>query len=95
MTAKASICLLALLLSAACNNQPTSAPTAAEAIRVTNLYLAANSPQTRPGDYAIETEDLGDRWRVTYRLAEGGTGGISTFEVDKSSARIVREEGEQ
>lgn len=95
MSAKASMCLMALLLSAGCQNQPTSAASAAEAVRVTNLYRASNWPQSRASDYTIETVDLGDRWRVTYHLAEGGTGGVSTFEVDKRSARIVREEGGQ
>jgi hypothetical protein len=89
------MCLLALLIAANCHDQPTSAATAAEAVEVTNRYRAANWPQIRPSDYAVETADLGDRWRVIYYRAEGGTGGISTFEVEKGSARIVREEGGQ
>lgn len=89
------MCLLALVVSAACHNRPTSAATAAEAVRVTDLLRAERAPQIPSIDYAAETADLGDRWRVTYHLAEGGTGGVATYEVDKRTARIIREEGEQ
>ena len=95
MRAKASIWLLALLILGACHTRPTSATTAEEAVRAANLYRAEKYPQARSSDYDIVTDDLGDRWRVTYRSIEGGTGGGSTLEVDKGSARIVYEGGGQ
>ena len=87
--------LLALLILGACHNRPTSAATAEEAVHDANLYRAEKYPQVRASDYEIVTDDLGDRWRVTYRSIEGGTGGGSTLEVDKRSARIVYEGGGQ
>jgi hypothetical protein len=43
----------------------------------------------------IETADLNDRWRVTYRLPYGGTGGPIVFEVNKQSGTIVNVQSEQ
>jgi hypothetical protein len=93
LRARAAI-LLALLNCAGCHNWPTSAATAGEAIRVTSLYRAENFPHANFSGSAVETADLGDRWRVTYYL-RGATGGISSYEVDKRSARIVRMTGGQ
>lgn len=89
-----AMCLLVLLIATGCRNPPTSAATAEEAVRVTDLYRADRYPQIHPGDYVIDTADLGDRWQVTYYMP-GATGGFSVLEVDKRTARIVREGGGQ
>jgi hypothetical protein len=94
MTSKVLVCALALMLAANCQNRPTSAPTAAEAVRITNLYRAENFPRANLSDVVVQTEDLGDRWRVTYSHP-GATGGVSSYDVDKRNARIVRMTGGQ
>jgi ABC-type Fe3+-hydroxamate transport system substrate-binding protein len=94
MIARATICMLALLLAAGCRQAPpTSAATAAEAVRVTDLYRAEHFPRARPS--RVVTEDGGDRWLVSYIRLEGGTGGLATYEVDKRTARILSEGGAQ
>ena len=80
--------LLAALLLAGCSSRPASAPTAEDAIEVTRLYRAEHLPRASP-DVVVRTEDRGDRWLVSYTLRGGGTGGLSYYEVEKSSARIL------
>ncbi len=80
--------LLAALLLAGCNSRPTSAVTAEDAIEVTRLYRAEYQPRAN-SDVIVRTEDRGDRWLVSYTLRGGGTGGLSYYEVEKSSARIL------
>lgn len=95
MTARAFLCVLAFLLLPACLDRPRGAATAEEAIAVTNDYWEENLPQVDLNHFAIETRNFGDRWRVTYNLREGGTGGPSIFDVDKRTGRIVHAEGGQ
>jgi hypothetical protein len=94
MIARATICMLAALLAAGCSRPPpTSAATAAEAVRVTDRYRAEHFPRAAPS--RVATEDRGDRWLISYIRLEGGTGGLATYEVDKRTARILSEGGAQ
>lgn len=95
MAAKTISCLLAALALWSCQAPPPNAMTAEDAVRVANDYRSRHWPRARTSGISIETADLGDRWRVTYFLTEGGTGGLSNVEVDKRSARIVRTESFQ
>jgi hypothetical protein len=83
-----------LLPSSGCDHRPTSAATAEEAVRVTTLYRTENFPQAKLDGVVVETRDSGDRWSVTYSRP-GAIGGVSSYEVDKRSARIVHSEGGQ
>lgn len=78
---------LALLL-AGCQQRPTSAATADEAVRIANAFREEHSPRASR-DVLVTTEDRGDRWLVSYRLRGGGTGGLSFYEVEKATARIL------
>jgi hypothetical protein len=89
-----ALCFLALLLPAACQDGAGEAATANEATDVTNGYLAENL-SIDLSRRVIETVDLGDRWRVSYQYAEGGTGGPIVFIVNKRSGQIVHMEMEQ
>jgi hypothetical protein len=68
--------------------------TADDAVEVTRLYRVEHFPRANP-DVVIRTEDRGDRWLVSYTLRGGGTGGLSYYEVEKRTARILREGGGQ
>ena len=93
MNARMSAMILALLSFAACHRLPTSAQTAEEAVEITDAYRAERT--SRPYPTRVQTEDLGDRWSVSYTRAGGGTGGLAYYEVNKANGHIVREGGEQ
>lgn len=86
MASRALPYILALLLTAGCQGE---ADDASSATAITNGYLANTLPQVPLNVLRIETVDLGDRWQVTYRWPEGGTGGPMVFVVDKRDGRIV------
>ena len=80
---------ISFLLFAGCGQSATSARTAEDAVQITNRSRAENFPSAGPA--RVSTQDLGDRWWVTYVRLEGGTGGVATYEVDKASGNILSE----
>lgn len=85
------VCLyaLALTLASGCHDRPSDATTASRAVAVANAYMADKLPQVDLSRRQISTSDLGDKWRITYHLPEGGTGGPIIFLVDKRRAEVV------
>jgi hypothetical protein len=90
MALKASICALILILATGCQDR---AATANEAIEIGNAYLA-NEPEEL-SLRTVEAIDMGDRWRLSYRLPEGSTGGPLIVVVSKRSGEVVHAETEQ
>lgn len=81
--------VFAALLAVACEATSKGARTAGEATEVANEYMAENLPQVRLQRQQVETIDMGDRWRVSYVVPEGGTGGPIILLVDKRSGEVV------
>jgi myosin-crossreactive antigen len=94
MTAKLYPLLAACLIFAGCG-KPKGDITAEKAVEITNASWTEHVPQMKLERFATRVEDLGDRWRVTYRIAEGSTGGPWIFIVSKKSGEIVSSEGGQ
>ena len=95
MALRASLYALVILLSVGCEDRTRGAETANEATEVTNAHMGEDLPQVALSDMVIETLDMGDRWRVSYSVPGGGTGGPIIFVVNKRSGEIVHMETEQ
>lgn len=85
---------MALLLPVGCQDFAGQTLTVSEATDVTNEYMAENLPREL-SRVVIETVDLNDRWRVTYRRHKGGTGGPIVFDVRKRDGEIINIHSEQ
>lgn len=81
------------LLLAGCQQRPSNARTADEAVQIANTHRAENFP--RAGPARVEVRDHGDRWMITYTLFDAGTGGLSFYEIDKASGNILDHGGYQ
>lgn len=88
LTVKLSLGLIVLMCTS-CSDGPREATNPDQAVEVANQYMADNLPQVDLGRREVSTQDLGDRWSVTYHLPEGGTGGPITFFIDKRNAQVV------
>lgn len=95
MSRRAPLSVLALLLLLGCHSRTGGAGTAEQATAIADRYWAEKLPQTDVGSLKKKTEDLGDRWRVTYAVPGGSTGGPWSLDVDKESGRIVGGAGGQ
>jgi hypothetical protein len=82
--------LLALLLTG-CGDRAT---TENEAITAANAYLAT-MPQMGASHRTVSAIDMGDRWRLSYDMPEGSTGGPLIVVVNKQSGKVVHMETEQ
>jgi hypothetical protein len=95
MKSGAAIVALPFLLLTGCSNPQGNAATAEQAMAVADRYWAENLPQMDVRRLEKKTEDLGDKWRVTYAVPGGSTGGPWSLNVDKKSGKIVGGSGGQ
>lgn len=74
----------------ACEKQDGTV-TSAEAVEIANDHMAEVLPQVADAlpRLDIETQEIGEVWRVTYTPSEGGTGGPLIVEVEKNSGAVV------
>ena len=79
-----------LLLLTGCRDRIESANEAAE---VANAQLATTLLGAE--HRTVEAIDMGDRWRLSYNLEEGSTGGPIIVVVNKRTGEIVHVETEQ
>jgi hypothetical protein len=86
---------LAILLVAGCQNRAQEAATADEAKAVAKDYLAEQLPQVSVDKLEVSTVDLGDKWRVSHSVPEGGTGGPIILIITKRDAEVVHMEMHQ
>jgi hypothetical protein len=90
-TASASLGALALLLvSSGCRDR---AETSNAAIAIANANATVSD--FRRHARSVDAVDMGDRWRLSYNLPEGSTGGPLIVVVNKRSGEIVHIETEQ
>ena len=91
MPSRALFSALLSLILIGCGNR---AETENEAIEVANAYLAT-MPQLGANRRQVEAIDMGDRWRLSYELPDGGTGGPIIVVVNKRSGGVVHMETQQ
>lgn len=77
--------ILPLALLTGCQSGTDQNMTAREATEIANSALAEVLPQLPLNRLTIETADLDEKWRVTYRPPEGSTGGPLVIDVNKQS----------
>jgi hypothetical protein len=86
MTWKISLSASLLLIATGCQDRGVSAD---QAVEVANGFMTETLPQVSLGGKKIETIEDGKRWRVSYSLPDGGTGGPILVFVDKKSGKVV------
>lgn len=95
MHRRAISCTLAFLLAAGCQNRTHGAATANEAKAVAKDYLAEQLPQVSVDKLEVRAVDLGDKWRVSYSIPDGGAGGPIVLVISKRSGEVVHMEMQQ
>ncbi len=60
-----------------------------------NGFMTETLPQVSLGGKKIDTIEDGNRWRASYSLPDGGTGGPIVVFVDKKSGKVVHSRMDQ
>lgn len=95
MTIKMLVLASTMLIFASCCKAKEPISNQDEAIKVSNAYLSKQVPQMRLDELQVDVDELSDRWRISYRPRDGGTGGLTILVINKRSGEVVHMEAEQ
>jgi len=82
---------VAMLLLVACQRQAT----ADDARAVANAWFKAQFNSEPDKRLIAHTEDLGDRWRITYAPPPDAAGEYTSLLIDKRTRKVIDSEGTQ